>query len=652
MRLSISPTPSNTPSNTPTNTSSGTQCPTNTPTTSPTNTPSPTSICLQGTGLTATSVAKLVTSGNTIYVAAFNASQYNGTPISNFFTINNNGSLALSAATIDSSVNDILPQSDGKFLVVGEFTTVSGISRNRIARLNANGTLDTTFVVGTGFGTTPALSNPRNIGINASGDYFIVGQFTTYSGVSRNNIIKLTSTGSIDNSFVIGSGFNSLTNTVLVQNDGKVICGGFFTSYSGVSANRIVKLNTNGSIDNTFITGTGFTNDIFQMVQQPDGKIICVGNFGAYNGTTADRVCRLNTDGTIDNTFTSLGFNGVVSDVAIDVDGNIIVIGAFTTYNGITHNRIVKLNPDGSVFAGWNSGTGTNSVATVATLPDKKIIVGGNIITTYNGYFVPQLFMLNEYGTLIDCILVPVTPTRTPTATPTPEVSPSNTPSQTQTNTPTGTIVLTPSNTYTPTSTPTQTPSNTPSQTQTNTPTGTIVLTPTQTPSNTTTQTPSQTQTQTNTGTLTNTPTNTSTPTRTPEITPSMTQTNTATPTMTPSVVIETCAFLTIRTDTSLDVPITGVDVNGVPVSYLSGDTFPIIPSDPPGYYNTTTTGTSETVNITYGSNIAGQRIVLIDCSFTSFCCDLNPGGGTCTFTGVNLSCGCNWDIQAYDGTC
>jgi hypothetical protein len=150
--------------------------------------------------------------------------------------------------------------------------------------------------------------------------------------------------------------------------------------------------------------------------------------------------------------------------------------------------------------------------------------------------------------------------------------------------------------------------------------------------------------TQTNTATQTNTPTNTPTNTAT--------QTNTPTPSITPSVSIETCAFLTVRTDTSLDVPITGVEVNSVPVTYLSGDTFPIIPSDPPGYYNTTTTGSSETVTINYGSNIAGQRIVLIDCSFTSFCCDLNPGGGTCTFTGVNLSCGCNWDIQAYDGTC
>jgi hypothetical protein len=151
-------------------------------------------------------------------------------------------------------------------------------------------------------------------------------------------------------------------------------------------------------------------------------------------------------------------------------------------------------------------------------------------------------------------------------------------------------------------------------------------------PTNTPTGTPQETP--------TNTPTNTSTPT------------NTITPTPSSGVVVETCAFLTVRTDGSLDVPITGVEVNSVPVSYLSGTTFTINPSDSPGYFNTTQTGSSVNVDVTYGSNIAGQRIELVDCNAVVYCCNLNPGGGTCSFTGVDLSCNCNWEIQAYDGTC
>jgi hypothetical protein len=191
-------------------------------------------------------------------------------------------------------------------------------------------------------------------------------------------------------------------------------------------------------------------------------------------------------------------------------------------------------------------------------------------------------------------------------------------------------------------------PPPTPTQTGTKQPTPTPTQTPTQT--GTVQPTPSQTQTQTQTPTNTGTPTQTPTPTSTIVLTP--TNTSTTTPTPTPTRPFETCAFLTVRTDGSLDVPITGVEVNSVPVTYLSGETFTIIPADPPGYFNTTQTGTSVTVVVSYGSNIPGQKIILCDCDNVCQCCNTNPGGGTCTFENVNLSCNCNWTIEGFDGTC
>lgn len=821
IRFRITQTPSNTATNTPTNTASNTECPT-TPTTTPT--PSTTPICLQGTGLTASSVVKLVSSGSTAYIGAFGATEYNGTPISNFFSINQNGSLSLSAASVNSQVSEILLQTDGKTMIGGSFTTVEGVSRNSIARMNADGTLDTTFIVGTGFGGV--VSSIQSIAKNSSGDYFVGGLFSSYSGVARNNIIKLKSNGSVDNTFSVGAGVNTLVQSILVQPDDKVILAGWFVSYSSTTANRIVRLNTNGTIDNTFNSGTGFNNDVWDAITQPDGKIVCVGSFGSYNGTSVDRMVRLNSGGTIDTSFTSLGFNNLITDVAIDVDGNYIVAGYFTTYNGITQNRIVKLNPDGTLFAGWNSGSGipTQAQRALATFPDKKIIVGGPSNQTYNGYIASELFLLNEYGTFINCNVIPITPTRTPTATPTPEPSveitptntatptttptqttsstigatptntqtstptitqtqtntetPTNTPSitatQTQTNTPTSTSpVITP----TITSTPTTTPTNTSTQTQTNTPTSTSpVITPTNTATNTETPTPSitasQTQTQTNTGTPTNTPTqtntdtptstptNTSTQTGTPEITPSMTQTNTstATPTststcsnyniegapsidaewiecdgtpnsgtITTSIVVcaqtgsvyqtggagniiqlgacfsitptpsmtqtstppitptntptntatmtntptntstntstptntptgtppvEECSFVVVNTQPSLDIPIYDVYVNGVQVVYSSGGNWTITPSNSPGTFTTSQTGNTQTVAVYYSSNIAGQRIEILDCDEITQCQNINPGGGIATFTNVVIRCGCYWSINGYDGTC
>jgi uncharacterized delta-60 repeat protein len=425
----------------------------------PTPTPTQTLLCLVGTGLTASSVVRLVNTGSTVYIGAFGATQYNGTPISNLFSISEYGSLIFSATSINSTVNTLLLQSDGKIMIGGDFTTVDGVSRSRIARINSNGTLDTTFVVGTGFGG-PAISI-QSINKNSSGDYFAGGQFTSYSGVAINNIIKLTSNGSIDNTFSVGTGVNNIVQSILVQPDDKVILTGWFTSYSSATANRIVRLNTNGTIDNTFNSGSGFDDSVWDAITQPDGKIVCVGDFNSYNGTSVSKMVRLNTGGTIDNTFTSLVFNDLITDVAIDVDGNYIVAGRFTTYNGITQNRIVKLNPDGTLFTGWNSGSGipTSAQRALATFPDKKIMVGGLFSQIYNGYIASELFLLNEYGTFINCNVIPVTPTNTPT----PSITPSQTPtrpliSPTTTSTPTRTPAATPTATTTRTPTPTPNP--------------------------------------------------------------------------------------------------------------------------------------------------------------------------------------------------
>lgn len=312
--------------------------------------------------------------------------------------------------------------------------------------------------------------------------------------------------------------------------------------------------------------------------------------------------------------------------------------------------------------------------------------------------------------------IVTRTPTRTPTQTKTPQPTPTQTPSPSITSTPSSTIgstpSVTPTNTITPSTTATLTPTNTPTPsitssltpsitpTNTNTPTQTNTSTPASTPSNT----PSQTQTQTPTATFTCTSCNnwsysnvplegdvihyyscengssqtivvsqfesgefcncdslaspytengsqlTQMGICLPTPTPSVTPTNTPTPSQTPSN--ENCCVAEIRTDASLDVTITGVDVESVSMTYLSGDTLPIAPSDPPGYYGTFQTGSSVNVVVSYNPCIAGQNIVLVDCASNSFCCDLNSGGGNCTFTGVDLSCGCQFTITASDGAC
>jgi len=152
-----------------------------------------------------------------------------------------------------------------------------------------------------------------------------------------------------------GTGFSLQVHAVAVQSDGKIIVGGNFTTLDGATANRIARLNADGTPDTTFTTGTGtgFDRGVYAVAVQSDGKIIVGGEFRNLNGTTATRIARLNADGTPDTTFTSktgTGFNSEVYAVAVQSDGKIIAGGFFTTLNGVTGLRPTENRKlDGSI---------------------------------------------------------------------------------------------------------------------------------------------------------------------------------------------------------------------------------------------------------------------------------------------------------------
>src|SRR5690606_32753107 len=145
----------------------------------------------------------------------------------------------------------------------------------------------------------------------------------------------------------VGNGFNNVINSMSIQDDGKIIVGGNFTSYDGTARNRIARLNTDGALDTAVEVGNGFNNVINSMSIQDDGKIIVGGNFTSYDGTARNRIARLNTDGSLDTSFVvGNGFNNVINSMSIQDDGKIIVGGNFTSYDGTARNRIARLNTD------------------------------------------------------------------------------------------------------------------------------------------------------------------------------------------------------------------------------------------------------------------------------------------------------------------
>ncbi|MFC4509066.1 T9SS type A sorting domain-containing protein [Flavobacterium buctense] len=282
-------------------------------------------------------------------------------------------------------INDIATQPDGKSIYVGKFTKYRGIPCNRIVRLNVNGTIDSSFSIGTGFGSN-ANTSVETVTLQSDGKVLVGGGFSSYQSTSAPTLIRLNSDASIDNSFVFSS-FTAVygINNILVLPNGKIIV----LSYN---YNKIARLNSDGTLDNSFNIGTGFNTLATKVVAQSDGKIIIVGSFTNFNGVTRNRIIRLNEDGAIDNSFSiGLGFNYTVNDVVIQPDGKIVVCGDFSTYKGLDQKKIARLLTDGSIDNSFNIGTSfPNGTSSNDLQSPSKMIVDSNgkliIIGTFTSY--------------------------------------------------------------------------------------------------------------------------------------------------------------------------------------------------------------------------------------------------------------------------
>ncbi|GEM_PF-83259 len=294
---------------------------------------------------------------------------YKGQNTGRFVRLNTDGSLNAAfnnnlGTGFNNTVFNQAIQTDGKIVIVGKFTTFNGVTRNRIVRLNSNGTADNTFNIGTGFN-----AETNQLAIQADERIVVVGKFTTFNGITTSGIARLNSTGTIDNNLNVGTGFNvneggtgsKPVRCVAIQSDGKIIVAGDFTKYNGVTVNRLVRLNSNGTLDATFSSKIKFNNTVYDIKIQPDGKIVAIGAFSSCDGIHASyKIARINSNGNLDQTFNANIQSGFYTPADIDgsmfnprtislqANGRIIIGGGFKTFNGTSVNHLLRLNADGS----------------------------------------------------------------------------------------------------------------------------------------------------------------------------------------------------------------------------------------------------------------------------------------------------------------
>ena len=305
----------------------------------------------------------------------------------------------------DLDVKTILTMDDGsnKIYVGGSFSTYKGVTANRIIRLNSDGSIDESFSTGSGFDDDVETIVSANDG---SGDIYVGGRFTIYNGMSRVRITRLNSDGSIDSSFFVGTGFNDTVQVITVSNDGSdIYAGGRFTSYDGDTSNRIIRLDNGGIIDITFSIGTGFDNTVSAISLDEDALYVG-GAFTTYGATSVNRIIRLNSNGSIPLLFNSgvaSGFNSTVFNIDVATDGSddIYVSGNFSTYNDIESRRIIRLENHGGIDTDFTIGEGFSSTVQTSLLSNdgSSIILGGSF-ADYQNVGRNHLAQLNSEGDL------------------------------------------------------------------------------------------------------------------------------------------------------------------------------------------------------------------------------------------------------------
>lgn len=354
-------------------------------------------------------VAKVGVNGGTVSVIT---PYQNGKVVigGNFQSVNQRSTAAIAILNQDGSVDPafsvadgpnnaplaIAVQADGKILVAGDFQKFNRVSVPGLVRLNADGSVDTSFV--------PAI-NPvltcRRVAVQADGNILVATNGFTLS--------RLRPNGSIDPVFNNGTPLQASVAEVVPLANGQILVAGGFPDTTTPTFHEVRRLFANGSRDSTF---TALTDGaIVSMIVQPDSQIFLAGTFASVNNVFRNGLARLSPFGSLDTTFSSplTGGEFEVYNSARSSDGTYYIVGKKLTAASGTA-KIIRLTFDGSYFVSLNPipepTPTTQFYRSVYVQPDQGVLLGGDF-NTVNGSSVPGGVLRLTSNSVIDTSFAP-----------------------------------------------------------------------------------------------------------------------------------------------------------------------------------------------------------------------------------------------------
>jgi len=326
-------------------------------------------------------------------------------------------------------IQDILIQNDNKILVCGTFSKFHDVPRQNMARLNPDGSLDPWFTPMIG----EAWHTAKGMAYQSDGKIIVYGFFDRVNNVSRTNLARLNPDGTLDTTFnvLFEPGWFQI-DAVKVQPDDKILVAGFFTAVNGIPRSGIARLNPDGTLDTGFAPGGVYTEwgpgTVSALEIQPDGRILIGGSFTIVNGQSRIGIARLEPDGTVDLSF-GYALRGITFYLDAQVgeiqtikwlsNDRILVGGRFDLVNSVPRSSIamlyakpeivgvrprlsIELAPDNRILIKWPTNAGLWYLQQTGDLIQNQwTIVSGNPYIEGTNWVMSLPIITNQFFRLI-----------------------------------------------------------------------------------------------------------------------------------------------------------------------------------------------------------------------------------------------------------